>query len=407
MQRITPYLIVLLASLFTACRRDLWVYTDQFSQVELTADWNSVRTKPDGVTWWFMKDDHSGYNRSFTTGQISYAILDIPLARGQYSVAIFDYSPPEYSHQEFVGMTHIDSALVHQLPAADQPGVNQHLYGDYAVPDYMATSIPRYTPTGMYQVGAEPEFMNADALHNKYIDTGGDGELVRWERDGNYGAKQNTITLRANPHAIVWSLMINVYVKGLQYMSGVRGSIAGLSDGCWLGTQSTTSTPCLQALDTWSVTSSTDGYISTHALTFGVPNSEMPPSFGTGTVSSLAPSRAETTIDNPDLDPSGNSHTLIGERLQLNLQFLLRDGSTVMNYHYDLGPANISVNEDNLTVIIDIPADYTPDGGGGGTPGGGGGDGPPDLPYVDSVDGAGFDADVTPWADGGTADETM
>jgi hypothetical protein len=43
-------------------------------------------------------------------------------------------------------------------------------------------------------------------------------------------------------------------------------------------------------------------------------------------------------------------------------------------------------------VNIDIPDDY-PD--------------LPDLPYVDVKGGTGFDATVTPWGEGGSADATM
>lgn len=396
MKRITPYLLVLLASLFTACRRDLWVYTDQFRQIELETDWSSVRGTPDGMTWWFMNRDHSGRNYHETTADVTHAWLYLP--RGIYDGVVFDYSPAEYSHQEFVGMTHGDSALVHQLLAADQPGVNQHLYGDYAVPDYL-TSIPRNPSTGMYQVGAEPEVMHADALHDVEIKTGEEGELVRWEYGEDYEANQPTITLRANPQAIVWHLYVNVYVKGLQHMSGVRGSIAGLADGCWLGSMRHTSTPCLQVLDSWGLASSNgeEGYIRASVGTFGMPDREMPASF-TETRAGDVPEGVD--LENSD-DETGGIPTQIGERLQLNLQFLLRDGSTVKNYHYDLGRKYIAFDGNQLILEITIPADYTGDGGEGSS------DGAPDLPYVESSDGAGFDADVTPWEDGGTADETM
>lgn len=401
MKRITPYLLVLLASLFTACRRDLWVYTDQFRQIELVIDWSSIREKPGGMTWWFMNQDHSGRNYHETTAEVTHAWLYLP--RGIYDGVVFDYSPAEYSHQEFVGMTHGDSALVHQLPAADQPSVNQHLYGDYAVPDYL-TSIPRYTPTGMYQVGAEPEIMHADALHNVEIKTGEEGELVRWEHGKDYEANQTLTTLRANPQTIVWHLYVNVYVKGLLHMSAVRGSIAGLADGCWLGSMRHTSTPCLQALDSWGIASSNgeEGYIRASIATFGMPDREMPASFTETRTGDDPDTDAPEAVDLEDSDnETGGIHTQIGERLQLNLQFLLRDNSTVMNYHYDLSDKYITLDGNQLTVEITIPADYTGDGGEGDS------GGAPDLPYVESSDGAGFDAEVTPWVDGGTADETM
>jgi hypothetical protein len=64
-----------------------------------------------------------------------------------------------------------------------------------------------------------------------------------------------------------------------------------------------------------------------------------------------------------------------------------------MTYHFDVGSECISIDGANLEVHVDIPIDYS--------------GGIPDLLYVESKGGTGFDADVTPWADGGTADETM
>ena len=71
---------------------------------------------------------------------------------------------------------------------------------------------------------------------------------------------------------------------------------------------------------------------------------------------------------------------------------MLRDEATVLNYHYDLGDKYIAVIDDQLIVNIDIPVDFP---------------GLPDLPYVESKGSAGFDATVTPWEEGGTADTTM
>lgn len=377
MKRLTPYLLVLLASLFTACRRDLWVYTDQFRQVELITDWSDAHEQPGGMTWWFMKKDNSGRNYHETTAEVTHTWLNLP--QGTYDGVVFDYSPSEYSHQEFIGMAYPDSALVHQLPSVDQPGTNQHLYGDDAVPDY-ATGIPRYTPTGMYEVGAEPELINADTLKNVTIVTGVEDDLIPWEDRNSYAATLSTQTLYATPQPLVWDLRVIVYVKGIAYMQTVRATVAGLADGCWLSSLRHTSSPCLQLLESWSRNTQdyNVGYITSTVHTFGMPDLGMPPS---------PPStRAEG-------EETENIHTPLGERLQLNLQFLLRDGATVMNYHYDVGNDCITIKEDQREIIIYIPIDY---------PGG-----VPDLPYVEAAEGTGFDADVTPWENGGEADTQM
>ena len=397
MKHLTPYLLVLLASLLTACRRDLWVYTDQFRQVELITDWSEAHERPDGMTWWFMNLDNSGRNYHETTAEVTHSWLNLP--QGSYNGVVFDYSPAEYSHQEFIGMSYPDSALVHQLPAADQPAANQHLYGDYAVPNYLE-GIPRYTPTGMYQVGAEPELINADTIKGVHITSGPEEDLILWKDRDQYTSDLTTLTLHDTPQPLVWTLNVKVHVKGLTYMNSVRGSIAGLADGCWLSTLRHTSTPCLQALDSWSSITENDsiGYITTTVRTFGMPDLDMPPSTAITRADGDETDDQETGSEETDgettsSEESGGIHTQIGERLQLNLLFLLRDQSTVKSYHYDVGDDCITIRDGQLEINIDIPIDY---------PGG-----IPDLPYVETSDGTGFNADVTPWADGGTADETM
>ena len=132
--------LILLMLLLTACRRDLWVYTDDLHQVDLVTDWSEATELPDGMTWWFMKDDHTGDYHS-KTAEVTHAWLNIP--RGLYSGVVFDYSPEEYSHQEFVGMDHIGNALVHILPSADQPEPDAELYGAPAVREF-GPAIPLY-----------------------------------------------------------------------------------------------------------------------------------------------------------------------------------------------------------------------------------------------------------------------
>ena len=75
---------------------------------------------------------------------------------------------------------------------------------------------------------------------------------------------------------------------------------------------------------------------------------------------------------------------------RLNLQFLLRDNRTVLNYHYDVALDRIEVYPDQRVLRIEIPIEFGPD-----------------LPYVEAEGSAGFDAEVDPWVDGGSADIGM
>lgn len=397
-RRILHFFLALLLLLTTAaCRRDLWVYTDDLHQVELVTDWSEATEQPGGMTWWFMNDDNSGRNHHGTTAEVTHAWLGLP--KGWYSGVVFDYSPAEYAHLSFVGMTHIDSALVHLNPSADQPQPDINLYGDSAVAPTMA-GIPRYAATGMYSIAAEPETMNADTLHRVHIITGADGERIPWDEREDYESQVVVQTLNANPKPLVWKLKVQVYVHGINYMNSVRATVAGLTDGCWLGPLRNTSTPCLQALDNWkrTYTSASDniGYIATEVNTFGLTDQDMPRSpfdaRGTRAESSPAPV-PYAALSAQLLRESSPAHLdALLKALRLNLQFLLRDNATVLNYHYDLDDECITIDDDRLIITIDIPIDY---------PGG------PDLPYVDEEGTSGFNATVTPWTDGGIADTTM
>ena len=374
-------MLILLMLLLTACRRDLWVYTDDLHQVELVTDWSEATEQPDGMTWWFMKDDHSGDYHS-KTAEVTHTWLNVP--RGLYSGVVFDYSPEEYSHQEFVGMDHIGNALVHILPSADQPEPDAELYGAPAVREF-GPAISIYEPTGMYQVAAEPEIMNADTLHHVDIINGYSDTRILWDEADKYETGQENVqTLYAYPKPIVWKLNVHVYIRGITYLGVATASVAGLTDGCWLGPLRHTSTPCLQRLDNWSrrrIVGTTEdvGVLSTVINTFGLQDLDMPTSpydaRHASASSTSAPRRSEAEWS---------------EHLRLNLRILLRDKQTVLYYHFDVDSQWITVHEGELVVDIVIPIDVAPD-----------------LPYAEDADAAGFDATVTPWEDGGTADTTM
>lgn len=359
-----------------ACRRDLWVYTDEFCQVALHTDWSEATETPGGMTWWFMSDDLSGINRHGTTADIAYTGLNMP--RGRFSGVVFDYSPSEYSHVTFEGMTRPDSALVLLSPSADQPLPDDHLYGSLAVPAYL-DGVPQGA-SGMYSLAAEPEPMNADTLNHVLITAGIDEELIHWEDRDKYTGLAVEQHLHATPRPIIWTLCVRLPLRGASYMYSLTATVAGLADGCWLLPLRHTATPCLQLITAWQLQTPVDtvSYLSASINTFGLRDNAMPRS---PRDARTQPSRADTGA------------TPYDQRLRLNLQFLLRDEATVLNYHYDITDQHITIDEDQLLIYVELPTDI---------PGG-----IPDLPAVDAKGTAGFDATVTPWADGEHADATM
>ena len=81
--------ILLLAGcvvLVAAClRRPLWVYTDEYRQVELITDWSLCDDTPDGMTAWFSKEDCQGKNRHLTTDEVTHTWLNLPKSWLAYS----------------------------------------------------------------------------------------------------------------------------------------------------------------------------------------------------------------------------------------------------------------------------------------------------------------------------------
>lgn len=359
MRRILTYgtLLILVLSMLTSCqRRPLWIYTDEFRQVELITDWSACGDNPGGMTAWFSAEELSGRNRRITTAEVTHTWLNLP--RGIFTGIIFDYSPEEYGNQDFMGMSRPDSARVCVHPSVSQPVVDDGLYGPEAVPDGMDIAVN--STSGLYVISAEPDPMCADTLHHVEIITGVDGDLILWKDKETYEANLVTQTFYAFPEPLTWKLQTIVNLKGVVYLHSTKGSIAGLTDGIWLGTLRHRSGVCLHPMDSWesrktggSLTESI-GTVTGYLDTFGLPND----------------------ITDVELLPP----------LRLNLRFLLRDEETVLIYNYDVPPEWVAIYPEQKLIRIEIPLGLI------------------DLPYVDAKDSAGFTATVSPWEDGGTAD---
>lgn len=386
---------LLLAFFSQAClRRPLWIYTDEYRQVELITDWSLCDEQPDGMTAWFSKEDCGGQNRRITTAEVTHTWLNLP--NGWWRGVVFDYSPAEYANQLFQGMTRPDSCYLKVRPATPQPvssPANDELFGTQAVPAGM--DIPIYPPTGLYQSSVDPDPMCADTLRRVHIITGVDGDLILWEDQESYEAGLTIQTFYAFPQPITWKLRVFVQLEGINYLNTVKASIAGLADGHQLSILRHTPWPCLHPLNNWEIrdrnTSLNRGSVASTIDTFGFPG---PSGIG------LHPT--------PEEDAAGLAFEAdkTDKTLQLNLQFLLRDETTLINYHFltgydgpfvpydkDLSLYNrelrqewISVYPEQRVIRIDIPL------------------GEIVLPYVDAKDSAGFDAEVSPWEDGDTID---
>ena len=351
--------LLLVVVLPSCIRRDLWVYTDEYRQVELFTDWSLCPQRPDGMTAWFISNDNDERNRHITTSDVDHCWMNLP--RGVFTGIVFDWSPAEYPNQEFSGMTRPETAQVHVRAADPQPAEGEDLYGSRAIPAGM--DIPFVDSTGLYQLSVTPDPMCIDTLQNVEIITGVEGDLVKWKDREEYEASLVTQTFHAEPRPVTWDLRILVHVKGWEYLHSMEGTVAGLAEGTLLSTLRHTSSVCLHAVDDWTLMRQNDslGVIRAHLHTFGLPES----------------TATRAGVDATEIPP-----------LRLNLRILLRDEETVLYYHFDIIPDWVDLRQEQLEVSVEIPIWI-------------------ELPYVDAKGSAGFNATVTPWADGGKADVTF
>ena len=385
--RVFMYLGILLAVLLTVlvlmgCRRDLWVYQDNFKQVELDIDWRNYfrdaqiypnTPDPDGMTvWFFPKDGRTSFH--CTTAEVRH--YETYASQGDYEVLVIDYSPLEYSHQEFLDMDFANTAKVQTIPSSYQPDSLSELYG----PVCYAHPLPSVEPTGLYTVSWEPENIASDTIH-MHIDTGKYDQYIPYKERDSYQQTLVHQLYRMEPLIIPWHMRIRVYIKGIYYLYQAKGSIAGLADGYYLMQDRTSNTPCLLALDDWEVVVTGDnvGYIAMTFMTWGVQDTSVRYQGRHMEQGEKAEDVTDNLINHP------------ADEIRLNLRLLLRDRRTVCNYHFDVGNM-VREYWNEYALRIDLMDGF---------------EGQPDLPYVDAYNGLGFDGVVVPWEEGSGSDVTF
>lgn len=380
-------------TLLLSCRRELYVFGDEFHSVTLDTDWRQYSsTNPDGMTVWFYSDDESRQPIRITTASVQHTSLY--LGKGRYSATIIDYSPEEFSQQAFVGMDHASTSCVVATPASYQPDTLDVLYG----PQCFAYALDRtISDKGLYEVSNQPEQMALDTLQNIEIHSGEYGEYIPYKVRDTYQSSLEMQTIHSIPTSPIKKLRIRIFVKGIDYLWQVEGSIAGLADGRFLIRNRNTDNPCLISLTDWSVqyTGNNCGYISTVINTFGICASQRPhyryDSDGNPIDDDkLIVNNAKRAYAGSVVDWTGSRLTE-AEDLRINLHLVLRDHATTMDYHFDVGNMIASYDE-QLVLRLDLGTDYP---------------GLPDLPFVDAYNGTGFGAIVTPWENVAPADVSM
>lgn len=415
--------IVFVLLMLTGCeRRELYVYGDEFHSVELEVDWRKYADRdPDGMTVWFYPlDDPTKQPYRTTTANVRHHDLYLP--GGYYQGVVVDYSPEEFSRQEFLSLERMDSARVEATPSSYQPDsltvagegvprglsdeVNWQLYGEPAWTDYQYPRPAVREETGLYEVANQPEEMALDTLDNRHIDRGEYGDYIPWQERDTYQSQIRITTLRSEPETIVWKLRIRVWVReGFNYLWQSPASITGLADGHFLPRDVITDNPCLLSIDGWETerTGENSGYISTTLNVFGIRPVTLRPDREEHEGREVQQVYSYTRAgENESEWWEYYTKNCLPEDIRLNLSFVLRDHATTLHYHFNVG--HYVVSWDNQLVLrIELgPEFFDPNNPHGAYGEGGDPDNPsPDikLPFVEAYNGTGFGADVTPWED--------
>lgn len=415
--------IVFVLLMLTGCeRRELYVYGDEFHSVELEVDWRKYADRdPDGMTVWFYPlDDPTKQPYRTTTANVRHHDLYLP--GGYYQGVVVDYSPEEFSRQEFLSLERMDSARVEATPSSYQPDsltvagegvprglsdeVNWQLYGEPAWTDYQYPRPPVREETGLYEVANQPEEMALDTLDNRYVDRGEYGDYIPWQERETYQSQIRLTQMYSEPETIVWKLRIRVWVReGFNYLWQSPSSISGLADGHFLPRDVITDNPCLLSIDGWETerTGENSGYISATLNVFGIRPVTLRPDREEHEGREVQQVYSYTRAgENESEWWEYYTKNCLPEDIRLNLSFVLRDHATTLHYHFNVG--HYVVSWDNQLVLrIELgPEFFDPNNPHGAYGEGGDPDNPsPDikLPFVEAYNGTGFGADVTPWED--------
>ena len=376
-----------------SCRRDLWVYQDNFKQVELDIDWRNYyrewginpnvqpATDPDGMTvWFFPKDGRTSFR--YTTSEVRH--FESYLSRGDYDGLVIDYSPEEYGKQEFIGMDFANTATVKSLPNSYQADSIPELYGETAFGQMLKKNA-----NGLYEIAWEPEDIANDTIHF-HVNTGEYDRYIPYEERDTYQSTLVKQLYNMEPLIIPWNMRIRIYIKGIYYLNKVEASIAGLADGYKLVDCVTTDNPCLLKLDDWEVHLDPNcadydaqgglGYIAKTFKTWG------PVNFTNRNWDVHTPQRALSNREySTDAAIDGYSYEELSDRptdqIRINVKFLLRDRQTILYYHFNVGNL-VNVFRNEYALRIDLMDGFF---------------GQPELPYVEAVNGLEFDGVVVPW----------
>ena len=353
-----------------ACRRPLEVYYRDHALVKIEVDWMAkYGTRPGGMSI-YLYDEKGKLVKAYPpTNNVDVAYLELTEA-GKYKYVVMSQSTGEYEEQgtmRFDNADAFDSFLSRATEAENRSRNRSRAEADTRMSEFTYMQPPQQfaAVTDSFELTEE---MLQEHLH--FIDYRDDAE-------------QRTdicLTRHVEPEPMVTSIHTQVRVAGIDNAMGCTAALEGMAEGCYIARVWRMDDPRTLNLSSWRGLSTRadngDGWICCDINTYGLPDGREP---------------EDSRTD---------------ESLRLTLCFTLRDGSVHL-FTYNVGktdnerglqlyyddypdglptPVTKEHVRRHLNLIVDVP-DY------------------PHLPDVaESKVGAGFDAIVLDWEDGGVID---
>ena len=308
-------LLTPMAMLFSACRHKDLCYTHPHkARVRVNVDWSQFRVeKPTGMSVLFYSTEGGGNQQTVLSNNTAFVETD--LAVGKYRAMVYNQSPSEFGSVSFSGMENLQTAAVYANTQSSR-WYNARTDEEQVItaPEWIGTTV-----SGTLEVTREM-VEATNILH------------------GSKPAPETNILGTLVPQNIIYTITVNIYMKGIYNLRSVRASLNGMATGYEFGQQRASEQKGTQLLENWSITTDkvnpTQGVVTTKIRSFGLPH----------------------------------SHKGEAEENTLTVSFLLVDNKTKLNYTFKVGDSFIQDTDNELSLRIDkeianpLP-DVKPEGG--------------------------------------------
>lgn len=258
--------IIAILVLATSCQhKDLCYYHPHVAPVKVTVDWekaNGNAATIEGMTAYLFskKEMDQEINTTVTTHNVKEVVFDV--LEGNYSVAVFNDTPDEYSSLKFFDLGDYDNASV-QVSETSVPW-----YSKYNVKsnDKFVAHQPEWIASGLAD-DIEVTKKMVDTAEQEYI-------------DGGFTMTSRSVTVVGNvvPDSLVCTFTMKVLLYGIDNYYQARAVVSGMA----LGKQIISGEPLNESvshyagMDSWkfvngSMTSDGRGEIQGKITCFGLP----------------------------------------------------------------------------------------------------------------------------------------